>query len=284
MPDWIPQDLTYFDVVKAFVPPLAGALAGALAAQGIAARNKLRDERVKELRYINASAVTGYEIANAYIGVKKQNIKPMLEKWESERVRREAIANAATPEAPGYFEFEADFRTLPPVKASVDHLKQQMFANIDLHPRAIGLVYALDRAADQHTLMIGELNKLTLEFHGKKLNDQELAALYFGIGLGKRTDDRYATTIRGLYSTTDDCIMFSRLLSDELVRHGQRLAPKLPKRLRGSFPSADFSRQEREGLMPDPKEFPSWMPPQTAPVQRISWKQRIRRAWHALSE
>jgi hypothetical protein len=93
-----------------------------------------------------------------------------------------------------------------------------------------------------------------------------------------------ATTIRGLYSTTDDCIMFSRLLSDELVRHGQRLAPKLPKRLRGSFPSSDFSRQEREGLMPDPKEFPSWMPPQTAPVQRLSWRQRIGRAWHALSE
>jgi hypothetical protein len=34
MPDWLPHDFTYFEIGKALIPSLAGALAGALAAQG----------------------------------------------------------------------------------------------------------------------------------------------------------------------------------------------------------------------------------------------------------
>lgn len=285
MPDWLPKDFTYFEIGKSLVPPLAGALAGALAAQGIAARNKVREEQIKELRFIGVTTAIAYGVTEAFIGVKKSNVKPMFEHWNSDRLRREEIVRNNPPGTPpGLFEFNADFRTLTPVKASVDQLRTLMFGNITLDPRAVALMTALDRCVDQHAQIIAENNKLIAEFERDRPNAEQLAARLFGIPAGTRVDDRYSSTIRALNSGTDDCIMFSKLLGDDLVEHGKRLAAKLPKRLRGRYVATDFSRAEREGLMPNPNDFAQWLSPTSTPAQRRKLRERIKRAFQALSE
>jgi hypothetical protein len=282
--DWFPRDLTYFEVGKALIPPLAGALAGAMAAQGIAARNKYRDEQLKELRSIPVTAALAYSVTEAFIAVKKGNVKPMYDHWDADRLRREQVVRSAPAGVSPLFEFDADFRTLTPVKASVDHLRSLMFANISLDPRAVSLMTALERSVDQHANVIAENNRLVAQFEHDRPNPAELAARLFGLPMGTRIDDRYKTTIRALYSGTDDCIMFSKLLGDDLVERGKRLAAKIPKRLRGQYVAADFSRAERQGLMPNPEDFRDWLPTPPAAARRTSLWQRIKRALHALTE
>ncbi|UYN94371.1 MAG: hypothetical protein KIT25_20400 [Enhydrobacter sp.] len=284
MPDWLPQDFTYFEIGKALIPALAGALAGALAAQGIAARNKVRDEQLKELRYIGVTTAIAYGITDAFIGVKKSNVKPMFEHWDEDRRRREEVARKAPPGTPPMFEFDADFRTLTPVKASVDQLRTLMFGNITLDPRAVSLMTALDRCVDQHALVIAELNRLVAQFEKDRPQSEELAARLFGLRMGTRIDDRYPTTMRALYSGTDDCIMFSKLLGDDLVEHGERLAAKLPKRLRGRYAVVNFSKAERDGLMPNSEDFKEWLPVPPVAGHRASLGQRLKNAFRVLCE
>src|SRR5258708_1947480 len=97
MVDWLPQDFTYFEIGKALIPPLAGALAGALAAQGIAARNKVREEQLKELRFIGVTSAIAYGVTEAFIGVKKSNVKPMFDHWDGLRRRREESVRNSPP-------------------------------------------------------------------------------------------------------------------------------------------------------------------------------------------
>jgi hypothetical protein len=284
MADWFSQDFTYFDAVKAFVPPLAGALAGALAAQGIAARNKRYDDQVKELGFIGMTAALAYGVTEAFIGVKKSNVKPMFDNWDADRRRREETVRNAARGATPMFEFDADFRTLTPVKAGVDQLRALMYGNIRLDTRAIALMGALDRCVDQHANIIAENNRLVAKFEADNLTAEPLAARLFGLRVGTRVDDRYPTTIRALYSGTDDCIMFSRLLGNELVEHGKRLAPKVPKERRGRYVVTDFSRAERDGLMPNPEEYKDWLPlPHVAAPPPSLW-QRIKGTLYTLSE
>lgn len=284
MVDWLPRDFTYFEIGKALLPPLAGALAGALAAQGIAARNKTRDEQLKELRIVGVTTAIAYGVTEAFIGVKKSNVKPMFDKWDADRRRREETAQNAQPGTQPRFEFDADFRTLTPVKASLDQLRPLMFGNITLDARTVQLMTALDRCVDQHAAIIAEHNKIVAAFERDQPNPELLAARLFGLRVGTRVDDRYPTTIRALYSGTDDCIMFSRLLGDDLVDHGKRLAAKLPRRLRGRYATFDFSQAAREGLMPNLDDFKSWLPAAPVAVRRPSLWGRIQCALHVLSE
>lgn len=282
--DWVPNDRSFLEIAKALMPPLAGALAGALAAQGIAARNKVREEQLKELRFIGVTTAIAYGITEAFIGVKKSSVKPMFDHWDGDRRRREEVVRTTTAGTSPSFEFDADFRTLTPVKASVDQLRTLIFGNIALDPRAVGLMTALDRSIDQHASIIAENNKLVAKFEEDRPGPAELAARLFGLRVGTRVDDRYPSTIRALSLGTDDCIMFSKLLGDDLTEHGKRLAAKLPKKLRGKYATFDFSQAEREGLMPNPADFQSWLPVPPAAGQHSSLWQRVKRAWHAFSE
>lgn len=284
MANWFPDDITYFDLIKAFVPPLAGALAGALAAQSIAARNKRYDDQVKELGFIGMTAALAYGVTEAFIGVKKGNIRPMFDHWDADRRRREETLRSVPRSVTSTFEFDADFRTLTPVKAGVDQLRALMYGNIRLETRAIALMGALDRCVDQHANIIAENNRLVAKFEADDLTAEALAARLFGLRVGTRVDDRYPTTIRALYSGTDDCIMFSRLLGDELVEHGKRLSPKVPKERRGSYVVADFTRAEREGLMPNAEDYSDWLPATRVAILPASLWHRIKGTMRTLSE
>ena len=280
-----PWDSATFELAKIAVTALAGAVVGALTAQGIAARNKLRDDQLKELRIISTSAAIAYGIAEAFIIIKGQHVKPLFDTWKREHDRWElATQTAGTAGTKVVFELTPEFRTLTPVKAAVDKLREQMFANIALAPSAIRLVNALDRSTDQHTFIISEMNKAIAGYKSQQKSKAQLVAVYFGLLAGTRTDASYPNMLRGLYEDTDNGIMFGKLLGDDLAEHWKCLAMGQPQHLRGKPVAVmEFSRAEREGLMPDPANFAGWIAP-SLPVQPVpTLSDRIIRALNALS-
>jgi hypothetical protein len=254
-----PWDTATFELSKIAITALAGAVLGALTAAFIAAKYRLRDDRLKELRIIHASAAIAYGIAEAFVVIKRQHVKPLLDTWTREHARWETARAHAAAGNVVEFDLAPEFRSLTTVKTAVDKLREQMFSNIDLQPRAIRLVNTLDRSADQHTLIITEMNKTIAEYKSQQLSPRDLVAVYFGVQSGTRTDARYPSMLQGLYQDTDNCIGFGKLLGDELVEHWKRLAVKLPERLRGQCIVADFSQAERDGMMPDPATFAPWL-------------------------
>ena len=97
---------------------------------------------------------------------------------------------------------------------------------------------------------------------------------YFGLKVGDRTDNRYASSIDGIYGYTDDCIFFSKLLSEDLTRYGNKLKTRLPSRWFSTPPhiaSADFSKAQK--FIPPDSSYPSWKTSFISPPEP-------RRVWH----
>jgi hypothetical protein len=71
----------------------------------------------------------------------------------------------------------------------------------------------------------------------------------------------YPATIDAIYSQTDDGIFFSRLLCQDLARHGQALAAQFDKSHKKRniiINEPDFSKAEKAGLMPPAENYSDW--------------------------
>src|SRR5205823_4467248 len=69
------------------------------------------------------------------------------------------------------------------------------------------------------------------------------------------------SSIEGIHRFTDDCIYFSKLLGDDLCAHGKLAKQRFEKAFRGPAPgiaSCDFSKPEKNGLMPPRESYADW--------------------------
>jgi hypothetical protein len=116
-------NLSTWETIKSFsnssfttslVGALAGAFAGAMAAQRIAERSKLRDELTKEIRNVNAGMTIALSIASSAIGLKKQYLQPIKEKYATDKKTIEQIIKTrkSHPESSETYAFSGDLRTL----------------------------------------------------------------------------------------------------------------------------------------------------------------------------
>lgn len=71
----------------------------------------------------------------------------------------------------------------------------------------------------------------------------------------------YPMGIEAIYTQTDDCIYFSKLLIEDLMAHGKNLKRAHEKQFRGKPPKigrVDLTELEDQGLMPPPENYPDW--------------------------
>ncbi len=109
--------------------------------------------------------------------------------------------------------------------------------------------------------MIQKRNHL-IESYKKTSSRQEIFQKYFGIPDKNGNADRtYPDCIDGIYKDTDDCIFFSKLLYQDLYDHGEMVGKKYTKTFGKDAPKInkiDFSTVEKEGLLPDQKNYTNW--------------------------
>jgi hypothetical protein len=285
--------LSNWEIIKSFsnsafttslVGALAGAFAGAMAAQRIAERNKLRDELTKEIRNVNAAMTIALSIASSAIGLKKQYLQPIKEKYTADKkiieeilkTKRERTENSES------YKFSGDLRTLSASKIPIDSLKETVFSRLSINNRSLSLTSAIAESLEHLNYSIAARNDLITTFKCEKLPfGADITSMYFGLPFGEgHVNQEFGDCIEGMASHNNDIIFFSVLLCKDLYQHGLHTAERFKKELKSTPPNVNevsFDEARQEGLIPKDEEYPTWFSGfQERPKQKMSFLQRLR--------
>ncbi|MFY9287919.1 MAG: hypothetical protein WAO98_05400 [Alphaproteobacteria bacterium] len=245
---------------------LAGAFAGAYGGQRIVERQKKREELLKEMRNTNAAIIVAFSICTSLLAMKSQHIKDLKENFDSQKAalldHRSKISSGQTAKDTT-FKFLADFRTLTMPLLPSATLQNQIFEKLSLVGRPLMLttiliqtLYSLKESLEMRNNLI-ELYK-----SNSNLTEKMLVPIYFGLPYdGGHVNQDYPASIDAIYSQTDDGIHFSRLLCQDLVKHGKKIASEFNKENKSGairISEPDFSKAEESGLFPDEEKYASW--------------------------
>ena len=259
-----------------FTAALAGAFAGAIAAQRIGDRAKQRDILLQEIRTINAAITISFTVCNAGISLKKQYIKDMYEKYIAKKSDlEEFLKKRETGEIPRNqpFEFQADFRSLQMPQVPIETLRAQVYENISVTGRPLALVGALSGAIDSLADTINKRNALIEQFRALgAAGEAQLPAFYFGLPYGPgHVSTEYLDTVESMYTLTDDVIFFSELLGKDLMEHGNNILNqyrKIAKVKKEKISELDFEKAYENGLMPNKNNYADWLKAFIKPAQQ----------------
>lgn len=256
------------NLVTAFVGSLvgagAGAWAGAYAAQKIAEKTKLRDELQNQIRNSNAAISLSFFICSVCIALKEQHtvqIKSELDKNKERWEQREAQRMAGR--LIGTFSLPVEFKTVTPITVPIETLEKLVFDKISLQHRPLALFGILAQTINSLNTLIIERTKIIEEFKASGHHSgRQLVEFYLGIptATGVR-DERYASSVQGLYRYADDCIFFSKQLAEDIYSYSQRQLEIYKAKFSSPYPQVDRQQltTSKQKLVPDESEYASWM-------------------------
>jgi hypothetical protein len=249
----------------AIVSASAGALAGAWAAQRIAASNKLNDDIVLEIRNTNAAVALAYDMFNTYYSLKKQLVLPLKVNFDSEKTKRKNIEkmNKLPTHADKIPVFEMNFTTLPLPYVPSQRLQGILFDKLSVTGGSLHMISLLVKSSDSLFAQIEQRNQIIKVYMENPISDEtQKAHFYFGTTDGDgHTDTSYSDCVGSIYHFNDDCIMSCKLLIEDLSLHGEELKLRNKKRLKGApqkIMKIDFSTIE-EGVIPSAEEYSDWI-------------------------
>jgi hypothetical protein len=253
----VPSDPSSWTIFIPLASALSGAAIGAFGSQFFAARNKERDDLLKEVRSANSACTIAYSITDSFITMKRDIVKPTVDRFTQAKERFELAFKNYIPGVSAPVDIPFDLQTFTPLRTASSHLQDIVFRGISAPVRAVSAMAILDRAiAGLHDFHLAR-NALCEEFRLKGPKPDAFA--YFGIKKGDATDERLASILRSIDTYTDDVIFLSKLLGDDLRKYANDLKAKLPKRLKDKAPvitSADFSIAS--DILPDPTKYEHW--------------------------
>lgn len=243
---------------------LAGAFAGALGAQRIAERSKSKADLLKELRNTNAAITLAVTICNAALALKKQHVTPMSAEYAKQK--QDALAAmdvAARGEGPSFYHLTADLKLFPVPETPIDSIKSILFNNISVHGRALALLVVLDQSIAGLKDAFLLRKDLAAQLHAIDKDDLAFYELYLGLKTtAGHTNELYPDTVGAIVSYTDDIAFFAALLTDDLIKHGQKIHQKLKTAFKTSSPkvsTVDFTRPRALGLIPPESQYTDWL-------------------------
>lgn len=238
---------------SSFSTALAGAAAGAYGAQIAAKRDNIRRAQLEEIRATNAAISIAISIANAFIALKSQHVKNLKESYDASFTKFHADrANGAN-----VIELRFDLQDLPVTRVPIDALQDLLFHNLSVPGNTILLGVTIGNCVESLANTILARHQIINTFKTGQMNERQKAALYFGLRTEAGTDASYQDAMKGIYNLTDDCILFSIGLSKALQAHGEKLAKQFGKSA-PKINKPDFSKPEKEGLLPSADLYPDW--------------------------
>ncbi|QRP65329.1 hypothetical protein I6J77_07900 [Rhodanobacter sp. FDAARGOS 1247] len=249
--------------ISAFLSALAGAGFGAWGAQRITERSARAKDLLEALRQANAIVVLASTIANQALSLKKQHVKPLSDRYFSDReiakVTNDNLLNGAPAQT---VTLQAELRKMTPLTLPIEALKSLTFSAQLMPGRALALVSMIEQSAAELTRAVEARSEMIDNFHDANLPPHIFCQDYYGL---ERKDGNvnamYHDTMIAVAQYTNDIAFFSAELAEELQAHGARVREKLLK-LRSDVPKAstvDFSGPIASGLLPAREDYVSWL-------------------------
>lgn len=247
---------------------LAGAAGGAWAAQKIAERVKLRQQLLQEVRNSNAAIELAQAVCSTYLNLKEQHVRRLKHAYDEQKasvqahyqgVQEGTIAAGTQLDVGGL-----DLNTLanPPVR--IDRLEDVVLGKLSVTGRPRIVIAMLAQSITQLAECVSHRNSLIAAYKALPgpLNNDKIAFL-FGLPRVGVIDTTFGDAVDALYEQTDDCIFFSKLLTTDMIRHGERTRRDFKRRgVRGDVPGVtkiSWEEPERKGLFPSEEEYATWL-------------------------
>lgn len=246
-----------------FLTALAGAFAGAYGAQWIVERIERKRRLLQEIRSTNAAIMAAFSCTNSFCGLKHQHVRPFKTNFETQKAEFDDFQRKRQQgeiSLQQQYDLQVDFQTFKPIPVPIEVLQTLLFEKVSVTGRALPLVTTLSQCITALASALEMRNQIIENRKTKSPKDSDtLAAMYFGLPSKEgHTDRSYPDCVDAISSQTDDCIVFSKLLIDDLIAHGECLADEYGKKS-PKIHKPDFAKAEANGLIPDYKLYADWM-------------------------
>ena len=229
-------------------------------------KTKSKDDLAKEARATNAAIALTHDILQTYLASKDQQVAPLKVSYDREMARYNLFKASLgrDQEAQLLPSTRLDFEILPNSIVPIEQLQNIIFNDLSITGRALALfgvltkvILALQFGTERRNQLIGEYKK------NQPHDSIGTVAFYFGEqDADGNIDKSYPQTIDEIYNKTDDCIYFSKLLHDDLAKHGRELikifkdknknSEDIPKLIVYDFLSVP------DGLIPPAENYADW--------------------------
>lgn len=245
-----------------FITAFAGATGGALGAAWIIRTSEKKKLLLEDIRNTNAAIMAAFSITNTYLTVLDQHIKGLKDNYDSQvrslkEFKKNKEAGIVPSEQP--FEYVADFETFLPLQVPIEILKKILFEKISLTGRPLSLVTALSLCIDTLNEQLENRNGIILKCKESSLSYIELSNIYFGLpDENGHVDKNYPHSIEAVWRQIRDAIFFSKLLGEDLTKHGKSIAKSYGKKS-PKIHSFEFGKAIEKGLIPDEENYSDWI-------------------------
>lgn len=258
-----PFILELFDAIKCiinvqnnWVVAAVGGLVGAYGGYYIVSKIQKKEDSIKEVRNTNAATIISFSIWNFFIGLKKQHVRDLWERYNLEYQRWEThLSNVMLKKAnPNeVFELLTDFRLLQPIITPINLLQEQIFNKISLAGHPILALNALAQAIHSLSNAIETRNNL-IETYRNGAVKETLPDFYFGLTSESGSSNSiYHDCVENILNATDDCIYFSHRLCQLLEKHADKI--KNDNNLKIRINRVQFSELLDKSLLPDTENY-----------------------------
>jgi hypothetical protein len=265
-----------------FTAALAGAMAGALAAQKIARSGRLRDEFTKELHNSNSAIALTVSCASLGMALKKQHIINLKKSYDEDIDNFDAfkkkINNKDLP-ANSIFTIKPNLITLHTLSTPISTILEIVLNRLSISGRGIAAASALSNAIQNLNQALSSRNEMISNFKAKQFPEgASFQNLYLGIEYGDNTlNTEYPDIIKAIYDYTNDFIFFSVILCEDLQEHAKTITNRQKRGLNGTPPNTsmvDFSTPRKDGFIPSNAEYEKWLVgfPTKKPEVKKSWR------------
>ena len=259
--------------VVAFLTGAAGTIFGAWLTNRTAQKRRIVDE----LKALRAAYALSQTVTNTAVAIKGQHILPMKDRFDRAQIDF-IIANwNRTP-----LNLTLDLNTLSLLNFPTDRLMSTVFEKCLVNMKCMSLAVQMHSSAEELRTSIKVRNDLIENFQkNKPPTHAERIQFYFGYPGQGFVDQRFRNNLDALAHQVDDCIIFSMMLCEELLKRYNAVHGRYKYTFRlglNKMIPGDWSEPRARGLVPAREPWADWDKKFVFPP---TWRQRFMRAFNS---
>lgn len=252
------RNFGWFSFFMTLTATLAGAFAGAWAAQRNTEKAKNAESLKKEIQVSNRGIMLALSAFNVALGIKKQYVKDLKEQYADELKR---LDNHRTTHPRPLEPFEA---TLMLHQLQTMNFPMEALQNVIMDQssdKALRALTSLSESIELFNNAITRRNELIESFKAGAIpHGYTLDAMYFGLSINGNINREYGSSVDGIFLYNNDVIFYSLKLCEYLRAHALKAATKYKNITKGKASVCEFDVSEAvdTGLIPDDPDHRKW--------------------------